>query len=394
MVAVRVPYMKMLRTAFLVAAMAAFVLVSPATGQTGFQTLDSFTGGIPGGLIHANGVLYGEFDPTWSGCGVVFELQPPATSGGEWTETALYSFAGTSDGCGPDGPPVIGATGELYGLTMGGGAYGFGTLYKLQPPVSPGRSWTESVLYSFSIPWLGYLVPGPGGSLYVLTQGGAYGWGALLQLQPPTSGGPWTGTQLFSFPQGAQPSSLAVGSNGVLYGTAFYYGLPGLVYQLTPPAAPGGVWTEAVLYDLTIAEGSFANSLIVASNGTLYGTTYGDSAYGSGPGTVFQLTPPGSAGGSWSYTMLKNFGGNHPNLPLILRDGRLFGTIATAQGGAVFELTPSTPGSPWNVTFPHNFTNTQVPDALLISEKGVIYGTTETFYPQPPTGTVFQIAPE
>jgi len=386
--------MKTFRTAFLAAAAAAFLLASLAAGQTGFQTLYSFSGGVPAGLSHANGALYGTFDP--SPCGVVFELQPPAISGGEWTETALYTFAATGDGCNPDGPPLPGPDGQLYGLTGEGGAYGFGTLYELQPPTSHGGTWTESVLYSFDIsPWGGYLVAGAGGSFYVLTAGGgAYGWGSLLQLQPTAAGGSWTGTQLFSFPQGAQPSSLTVGPNGTLYGTAFYYGLPGLVFQLTPPAAPDGAWTETVLYNLTIAEGSYANSLIMADDGTLYGTTYGDSAYGSGPGTVFRLTPPSSAGGGWTYTMLKNFGGNHPNVPLILRDGRLFGTIATAQGGAVFELTPSSPGSPWNVTFPHNFTNTQVPDALLISENGVIYGTTETLYPQPPTGTVFQIAPE
>ncbi|HVM47819.1 MAG TPA: choice-of-anchor tandem repeat GloVer-containing protein [Candidatus Acidoferrum sp.] len=390
--------MKTFRTAFLGAAAAAFLLASPAISQTGFRTLYNFTGVIPTGLVQANGVLYGAFDgpsPAGSDCGAVFELRPPATSGGEWTETTLYSFAETGDGCHPDGGPVPAPNGELYGLTLEGGAYGFGALYKLQPPASAGGAWTESVLYSFGIfPW-GNLVAGPGGSFYVLTDGGgAYGWGALLQLRPPASGGSWTGTQIFSFPQGAQPSSLITGPGSTLYGTAFYYGLPGLVYQLTPPATPGGAWTETVLYNLTIAEGSYANSLILASNGTLYGTTYGDSAYGSGPGTVFQLTPPGSAGGTWTYSMVKNFGGNHPNLPLILRDGHLFGTIATPQGGAVYELTPSSPGSPWNVTFPHNFTNAQVPDALLISEKGVIYGTTETFYPQPPTGTVFQIAPE
>ncbi|HVM47820.1 MAG TPA: choice-of-anchor tandem repeat GloVer-containing protein [Candidatus Acidoferrum sp.] len=383
----------MLRTAFLVAAMAAFVLVSPATGQTGFQTLYSFSGGVPTGLTHANGALYGTFDP--SPCGEVFELQPPGASGGTWTETTLYSFAGVSDGCNPYGPPLPGPNGEFYGLTGDGGAYGFGTLYELEPPTSPGGAWTETMLYSFGIPPWGNLVAGPGGSFYVLTAGGgAYGFGALVQLQPPTSGGPWTGAQLFSFPQGAQPSSLVVGPNDALYGTAFYYGLPGLVFQLTPPAAPDGTWTETVLYSLTTAEGGYPNSLIMARDGTLYGTTYGSSIYGGGVGTVFQLTPPGSAGGAWTYSMVKNFGGNHPNLPLILRDGRLFGTIATGQGGAVFELTPSSPGSPWNVTFPHNFTNAQVPDALLISEKGVIYGTTETFYPQPPTGTVFQIAPE
>jgi len=388
--------MKTFWTAFLAAAAATLPLAQPATSQTGFQTLYNFTGVIPTGLVHANGALFGAFDgpsPTGSDCGAVFELQPRNTSGGGWTETTLYSFAETGDGCHPDGSPMPTPNGELYGLTLEGGAYGFGALYKLQPPASAGGAWTESVLYSFGVFPVGNLVAGPGGSFYVLYQGGAYGSDALLQLQPPTSSGPWTGTQLFSF-MGPLPSSLIAGPNGSLFGTAFYYDLPGLVFQLTPPVAPDEAWAETVLYNLTTGEGIWTSSVILASNGTLYGTTYGISMYGTGPGTVFQLTPPSSAEGIWTYTMLKDFGGNHPNPPLILRDGRLFGAIATAQGGAVFELTPSSPGSPWNVTFPHNFTNTQVPNALLISEKGIIYGTTETLYPQPPGGTVFQIAPE
>jgi hypothetical protein len=49
-------------------------------------------------VIGACGVLYGT---TWldgSGSGTVFQLTPPASPGGAWTETTPYSFTGGSDG--------------------------------------------------------------------------------------------------------------------------------------------------------------------------------------------------------------------------------------------------------------------------------------------------------
>jgi hypothetical protein len=45
--------------------------------------------------------------------------------------------------------------GNLYGTTSEGGAYlsgtmyGAGTVFELTPPTTSGGSWTESVLYSF-----------------------------------------------------------------------------------------------------------------------------------------------------------------------------------------------------------------------------------------------------
>src|ERR1700679_3691108 len=65
---------------------------------------------------------------------------------------------------------------------------------------------------------------------------------------------------------GAHPSaSLVIGTNGVLYGTTQYggsatagsrcsqYGATGCgtVFQLTPPSASGGTWTETILHSFT-----------------------------------------------------------------------------------------------------------------------------------------------
>src|SRR5580704_14918018 len=62
--------------------------------------------------------------------------------------TTIYNFTGAGDG-GYPGRLVIGEDGVLYGTTKNGGAYGVGTVFSVTPPASPGGAWIETVLYSF-----------------------------------------------------------------------------------------------------------------------------------------------------------------------------------------------------------------------------------------------------
>jgi uncharacterized repeat protein (TIGR03803 family) len=62
-------------------------------------------------------------------CGVIFKLSPQA--GGKWKYTVLYKFHGP-DGNGPNGL-TIDSKGRLYGTTVAGGAYGYGTTFELTP---------------------------------------------------------------------------------------------------------------------------------------------------------------------------------------------------------------------------------------------------------------------
>ena len=100
---------------------------------------------------------------------------------------------------------------------------------------------------------------------------------------------PWTaGVAIGSGPSG----------HPVLYGTTNYGGTTscylgcGTVFSLTPPASPGGSWTEAVLYSFQGTPGDGANpyaGLRSGSGGVLYGTTqFGGT---TSNGTVFKLTP-------------------------------------------------------------------------------------------------------
>src|SRR5579863_10530855 len=87
-------------------------------------------------------------------------------------------------------------------------------------------------------------------------------------------------TTLYNFmggTDGANPHThLLIGTGGVLYGTTQGGGGPGncgTVFSLTPPA-PGGSWTEAVLYGFQCAtDGAYPDpNLAIGGDGVLYGT--------------------------------------------------------------------------------------------------------------------------
>ena len=85
--------------------------------------------------------------------GTVFKLAPPAGAATQWTETVLYKFCSQpycADGSIPASGLTMGRHGVLYGTTQSGGADGgSGTVFKMEPPVKNGGSWTETVVHSF-----------------------------------------------------------------------------------------------------------------------------------------------------------------------------------------------------------------------------------------------------
>lgn len=126
-----------------------FQLVPPAVagGVWTENTLHAFAGNSDGAYPEANlvfdsaGNIYGttayggngEFgcgQGAARGCGTVFELTPPASDGGGWTETVLHSFAGNEkDGFGVYSGLVLGKNGVLFGFTVAGGATDNGAVF-------------------------------------------------------------------------------------------------------------------------------------------------------------------------------------------------------------------------------------------------------------------------
>jgi len=126
------------------------------------------------------------------GCGIVFELTPK--SGGGWAEKVPHNFNG-KDGAYPIAGLIMDASGNLYGTTTSGGGisseckFGCGTVFRLTPKA--GGSWTEKVLHNFNPDGKGGAFPEAGlifdasGNLYGTTYGGgAYGYGTVFEITP------------------------------------------------------------------------------------------------------------------------------------------------------------------------------------------------------------------
>lgn len=242
-------------------------------------------------------------DPFYQYCGAVFELSPPKTKGGKWTEKVLHSFAGGTDGANPNGGLVLDGKGAVYGTTAGGGGAscqgsGCGTTFALEPPTKTGGAWTEKILHRFiggsdgEIP-NGGLVFDAKGALYGTTINGGPGFfGTMFKLSPPNGHSrSWKETFLHIFSScnptvPCEPNAgMIFDSAGNLYGTATNF-----LFRMRPPLRKGRNWSFAVLYMFKGSpDGSAPGELIFGSTGAIYGATGAGGT--SGNGTVFRTAP-------------------------------------------------------------------------------------------------------
>ncbi len=270
------------------------------------SVLYKFTGEGDGGepfstvIFDQSGDIYGTtFTGGAHGKGAVFKLTP---SGGNYTESVVYSFAGGNDGAQPLDGLTFDTAGNLYGTTSAGGSTtacageGCGTVFKLTPS---GSGYTESVIYAFQggndgkNPNAGVAIDAAG-NLYGNTwQGGAGGGGTVYELSP--NGSNWTFNLLYSVPNAGFAVGRVVLNSGNIYeslqdGGAFGYGQ---VFELVNSS---GNWIYTDLYDFTDgADGANAiGGVVLDSSGNLYGTTTfgaGTGCGGGGCGTVWMITP-------------------------------------------------------------------------------------------------------
>ncbi len=306
----------------------------------------------------------------------VFLLASAFASG---PQNRAIQFVTGANGAAPTSTLIADSAGNLYGTTSEGGSnecnyrnseqYGCGTVFELSPPAAEGGRWTHTVLHEF----------------HYATDG--------------------------SFPF----SSLVMDAAGNLYGTALKggngspYG-PGTVYELSPPAEPGGSWTFTTLYTFQSSSDTDGSApwgtLVFDQAGNLYGTTQVGGA--NSCGTVYELSPPSVPGDPWTETVLFTFpyaaAGGYPIGGVILgSDGSLYGTTAlrgyldstncTGGCGTVFRLSRNTEGK-WieKVLHSFDFTDGFYPFSSLTYFKGSYYGTTSAGGSDN-QGTVFQLTP-
>lgn len=347
-----------------------------------FSVLYSFQNTTDGSNAQAglflNGAIYGTTllgsDPT-CGCGSVFEL---ASNG---SLTTLHAFVGL-DGANPVGNLIADASGNLYGTTSQGGASSAGTVFMLSPPATLGDAWTETVLYSFTggtdgaHPFAG-LIQDSAGNFYGTTYGGgAFNYGTVFKLDALGNE-----TVLYSFegaPNGASPySGVIFDSAGNLYGTTYGGGTfnSGTVFKLSTTG------NETLLHSLNgTTDGAYPSAtLTMDASGNLYGAA---NQGGSGQeGTIFKVSSTGRF--SLLHTFSSRPDGANPAAGMLLgSDGNLYGT--TTEGGnsdddgTVFELNLST----GTFTLLHTFASGNLgnyPYTSLISDPaGNLYGGTES----------------
>jgi uncharacterized repeat protein (TIGR03803 family) len=363
------------------------VVAMPTARVQTLVVLHTFTAGAEGASPHAGlipdaaGNLFGTTVSGGTyGYGSVFKLDTAGNA------TVLHSFTGGADGSGPHAGLVLDAAGNLYGTTANGGTYSYGVVFQLD------TTGTETVLYTFTggadgaNPYAG-LLRDASGNLYGTTYyGGADNKGVVFKLDP-------TGkeTVLYSFTgasDGAHPyAGLIQDAAGNLYGTTYNGGSSnkGVVFKL------GTTGIETVLHSFTgPPDGANPSAgLIRDTAGNLYGATY----YGgsSDKGVVFKLDPTGRETVLYSFTGGSD--GAHPYAGLIQdAAGNLYGTTYGGGSGygVVFKL-----GTTGTETVLHSFSGGAVgafPHAGLIQDAaGNLYGT--TYGGGSGYGTVFKIFP-
>ncbi len=289
-------------------------------------------------LINVGGMLFGTnaVGGGAPGAGTVFEIDPVTG-----VTNVIYKFTGANNGSNPGG--LLSANGILYGTTLFGGessssGNGYGTVFSVDPATK-----TQRVVYSFS-PGSG-LTPEPNGlaafngALFLSTaRGGSASRGNIVKIDPVTA----AATEIFSFGSravGISPSSALIGVRSTLYGTTYVGGDAdrGTLFSIDPNTG-----SHNVIFSFTGANGSWPRGELLNLRDTVYGVTRGGGA--SDSGTVYGFKP-GTGLPSPIYSFAGGSDGAAPSAALTSLGASLYGL--TSNGGAsnfgtVFKINPTT----------------------------------------------------
>jgi uncharacterized repeat protein (TIGR03803 family) len=336
-------------------------------------------------LEGSDGNFYGTTEEGGPGgmTGTVFKMTP----GGALTTLASFNGA---NGARPYGGVTQGKDGSFYGTTFKGGSQDAGTIFK----VTADGALTTLVSFNGTngrAPACALTMDSDGNFYGTTSAGGAYNLGTIFKVTPA---GQLTTLVSLDGANGNNPSAeLVLASDGNFYGTTSGYSDedgsgPGTLFRLSP---------DGTFVTLVFFGGSNgwhpSGRLLEGSDGALYGTTDGESgSLYPRYGTVFRFT---KAGVFTTLAQLDDEWGTWGTSGLVQdQDGSLYGTLSISgdanERGSVFKLT--TAGTRTTlVSF--NYTNGAYPAAELVrGSDGSFYGTTSGggFNHR---GTVFKLSP-
>lgn len=352
--------------------------------------INAVNGRIPyGRLIEHNGKLYGT---TTAGGpndgGTLFEY--------DLVTTALNTVIDFNVAASSRSTPMIASNGKMYGVTAFSGTSSAGEIYEYDFTTS-----TVSYVVQFSDygikRGLGELIENsPGKLLGKCEGGGANTFGGIFEYDFNTS----TLVVKASFETGSAGGyeSFIVGSDGNLYGLNPYGGtaFTGLLYRFNPSTS-----ALSNLYNFGIVEeGTNPASLVLSSNGKLYGVNNKGGIYGGG--TLFEMDPltyeinplvhfkPLVFASARVSQVANNY--SSPHFLMEASNGKLYGR--TNRGGAgygvIFEYDPATDALTKKVEFDGNtgYNGGGIQGGLL-EVNGKLYGVTRVGGPSG-SGSLFE----
>ncbi len=312
-----------------------------------FEINGSLGGNPYGSLVQASdGELYGMSSDFGGGEGVLFQYHPGASAGAnKFTfNDAVFLNESNVNGLGPRGSLMQASDGKLYGMTSEGGNKNSGVLFAYDPVTDVYAKKIDFNGNNGDFP-TGGLLRAANGKLYGVTvEGGSRDYGVLFEYDPAANA--YIDKFDFDGMNGSRPrGNLIQASNGKIYGTTQGHDLytPGSVLFEYDPGT--GVYAKKHDFDYFNDPAGGASphgSLMQASNGNIYGTTYlgGNNGYG----VLFEYVP-----GTNAYTKKFDFddlNGRNPEGYLVQApNGKLYGVTGeggSSDDGVLFEYDPAT----------------------------------------------------
>lgn len=299
-----------------------------------------------------DGALYGltSSGGTVGGGGTAYRI----TLDGAYTQ--LYSFGiGVNDGYNPRGSLLLASDGNYYGATDEGGTAGRGTIFRMTP------GGVVTFLYSFTDTavdgWQpnGSLVQGADGALYGLTvNGGQYNAGTIFKI---TLDGQFTNLHHFGATSDdaiAPLGGLLLASDGNFYGTTVNGGgqSQGTIFKMTSAGVVTIIYKFGNQGSNRLVDGDGPNAQLFEGNdGLLYGTTNSGGANAcSNCGILFRITKAGNKETLFSFGPLLENPADPDGGVIQASDGAFYGILEDNAGvgavgaysgsGAVFRYGP------------------------------------------------------